>query len=216
MDGVHDLGGMDGFGPVSIERDEPVFHHPWEGRVWAINATTVSRGLWNIDIGRFGIEQLSPQTYVTSTYYELWLARSVRLLLQYGLISEDELAAGRGGGARTTDTFTAEMTERVLARGSYVRTRATPARFAVGDTVRAVNMHPRLHTRLPRYVRGHVGVVETVHEPNVFPDSIVRGDGEDPQWLYTVRFDGRELWGDDAEPGTAVSVDAFEPYLEPA
>ena len=75
---------------------------------------------------------------------------------------------------------------------------------------------PAPHTRLPRYVRGHVGVVERVHQPNVFPDSMVRGEGEDPQWLYTVRFEGRELWGEDAEPGTAVSVDAFEPYLEPA
>lgn len=97
-----------------------------------------------------------------------------------------------------------------------MRTVEAPARFAPGDRVRARNIHPRSHTRLPRYVRGHVGVVELVHQPNVFPDSVVRGDGEDPQWLYTVRFEGGELWGDDAEPGTAISVDAFEPYLEPA
>ena len=92
----------------------------------------------------------------------------------------------------------------------------TEPRFQPGDRVRTRNIHPRSHTRLPRYVRGHVGVVELLHGVNVFPDSVVRGEGENPQWLYTVRFDGRELWGDDAEPGTNVSVDAFEPYLEPA
>lgn len=204
MDSVHDLGGTDGFGPIHVESDEPVFHERWESRVYAMNTAMAARGVWNIDIGRFAIETLPPQTYVTSSYYQLWLGKLERLLVQHA----DLLDKG--------STFTAGDVGRVLARGSYGRPAAAAARFAVGKSVRARNIHPRSHTRLPRYVRGHVGVVDRVYEPNVFPDSVVRGDGEQPQWLYTVRFTGRELWGDDAEPGNEVSVEAFEPYLEPA
>jgi nitrile hydratase len=104
--------------------------------------------------------------------------------------------------------------ERATRRGSYGRPVPAPARFRIGDRVRAKNIHPRTHTRLPRYVRGHIGVVERVHGAYVFPDSVVSGKGEDPQWLYTVRFEAQELWGADADPTIKVSVDAFEPYLE--
>ena len=204
MDGLHDLGGMDGYGPIRVETDEPRFHHAWEGRVYALNTAMSARGIWNIDIGRFGIESLPPQTYVNSSYYELWLAKLEALVSEY--------SAALGDGP----SFTPADVPRVLARGSCVRAPASAARYAVGDHVRTRNIHPHSHTRLPRYVRGHVGVIVRVHAPNVFPDSVVRGDGEDPQWLYTVAFDGRELWGDDAEAGTEVSVEAFEPYLEPA
>jgi nitrile hydratase len=204
MDGVHDLGGMDGYGPIHVEADEARFHHAWEGRVYALNTAMGARGIWNIDIGRFGIESLPPRKYVTSSYYELWLAKLEVLLAKY--------SAALGDGP----TFATADVPRVLARGSYVRAPAAAARYAVGDHVRTRNIHPKSHTRLPRYVRGHVGTIVRVHAPNVFPDSVVRGDGEDPQWLYTVAFDGRELWGEDAEAGTEVSVEAFEPYLEPA
>lgn len=203
MDGAHDLGGMDGFGPVRVELDEPVFHQPWEGRVYALNTAMGARGVWNIDIGRFSIETLPPQMYLTRSYYELWLAKLERLLVEYAAASS---AAG---------TFAVADVHRALARGSYVRKTTSAARFTTGDRVRARNIHPRSHTRLPRYVRGHIGVIEHVLQPNVFPDSVVRGSGEQPEWLYTVRFDGRELWGDDAESDTVVSVNAFEPYLEP-
>ncbi|BBY29702.1 nitrile hydratase subunit beta [Mycolicibacterium sediminis] len=204
MDGVHDLGGMDGFGAVHVEPDEPVFHQDWEGRVYALNTAMGARGVWNIDVGRFAIESLPPLTYVTSTYYELWLAKLERLLT--------ERAAVLGQGT----TFTVDDVGRVLTRGTYVRPATSTPRFATGDRVRARNLHPRGHTRLPRYVRGHVGVVQDVHRPNVFPDSVVRGDGEQPQWLYTVSFEGTELWGEDAEPDTTVAVNAFEPYLDQA
>lgn len=217
MDGVHDLGGVDGFGVVEAEHDEPVFHQPWEGKAFAMSMTMGARGLWNIDIGRYGIELLPPQFYLTSSYYERWYLRLENLLVEHGLVDRDEIANGHASStAPGNTTFTARDVERVLARGSFVRTATSAPLFEPGDRVRARNIHPRSHTRLPRYVRGHVGVIERVHEPNVFPDSMVRGTGEQPQWLYTVRFEGRELWGDDAEPGTAVSVDAFEPYLEPA
>jgi nitrile hydratase subunit beta len=219
MDGVHDLGGMDGFGSVEAEQDEPVFHQPWEGRVFALSMTMGARGVWNIDMGRFGIELLPPQVYLTTTYYERWFFRLENLAVEHGLVDRDEIANGHASGAgvaQGTATFTTHDVGRVFARGSFVRTAAAPPRFASGDRVKARNIHPHSHTRLPRYVRGHVGVVERVHQPNVFPDSTVRGEGEDPQWLYTVRFEGQELWGEDAEPGTAVSIDAFEPYLKPA
>lgn len=210
MDGAHDLGGMDGYGPIFVERDEPVFHARWEGRVYAMNTAMGARGVWNIDVGRFAIESLPPATYVTGSYYQLWLAKLEKLLDDFGLIGD------RDNSSDPDSAFTAADVPRVLARGSYTRPAASAPRFSPGEQVRARNIHPRLHTRLPRYTRGHVGVVEHVHAPNVFPDSIVRGDSEQPQWLYTVRFEGSELWGDDAEPGTEVSIDAFEPYLEPA
>ena len=215
MDGVHDMGGMHGFGPVRPAPAEPVFHHPWEGRVHAMSTAMGARGVWNIDVGRFGIEMLPPGVYLDSSYYERWFLRLQDVAVAYGVVTRDEIDAGSAAEpAAGAVTFTTDDVRRVLARGSYVRPATGAPMFTTGDRVRARNIHPRLHTRLPRYVRGHVGVVERVHEPNVFPDSVVRGDGEDPQWLYTVRFDGRELWGDDAESGIVVSVDAFEPYLD--
>jgi nitrile hydratase len=216
MDGVHDLGGMDGYGPVRAERDEPVFHHPWEGRVYALNTAMSARGVWNIDVGRFAIESLPPRVYTSSSYYELWLAKIETLVLQYHLAEADELERGHADVPGPEPRFTTADVAGVLARGSFVRGAESGPRFAAGDRVRARNIHPRSHTRLPRYVRNHVGVVERVHDPNVFPDSVVRDDGPQPQWLYTVRFDGEELWGDDAEPDMVVSVNAFEPYLESA
>ncbi|MEV3904357.1 nitrile hydratase subunit beta [Mycobacterium sp. NPDC050551] len=214
MDGVHDMGGMDGFGAVRPEPPGPVFTHEWQGRVFAMSMAMGARGVWNIDVGRFGIETLPPRVYHDSSYYERWFLRLVDVAMAYGLVDPDEVDGRRAAAATDATTFTVDDVARVLKRGNYVRPATRDPRFAPGDRVRARNIHPRSHTRLPRYVRGHVGVVERIHQPNVFPDSVVRGDGEDPQWLYTVRFEGRDLWGDDAEPGTAVSVDAFEPYLE--
>ena len=134
-----------------------------------------------------------------------------------GLIEDDEIAAGhalRPGKGLDRGKFTLADVERVMRRGSYGRPVPAPARFKIGDRVRAKNIHPKTHTRLPRYARGHVGVVERLHGAHVFPDSIVAGKGEDPQWLYTVRFDAQELWGADADPTVKVSIEAFEPYLE--
>jgi nitrile hydratase subunit beta len=133
------------------------------------------------------------------------------VLIQDELVNE---RSGRAGRDLTRGTFTTERVPTVLQRGSFTREPQGPPRFQPDQRVRARNIHPRSHTRLPRYARGRTGVVERLHGANVFPDSFVGGKGEDPQWLYTIRFDGRELWGDDAEPGTNVSIDAFEPYLE--
>lgn len=216
MNGVHDMGGMHGMGPVAPEADEPVFHHEWEGRVHAINLASPTRG--NIDAGRHRIELLPPADYLRMTYYEKWLARVELLLLAGGFVTEAELASGRAEPnapkstpVRPASTVTAAMT----APYSYARD-AGPATFSVGERVRARNLHPVGHTRLPRYVRGRVGVVERGHGAHVFPDSHAHGGGEDPRHLYTVRFAARELWGPEASARDSVSLDLWEPYLERA
>ncbi len=217
MNGVHDMGGMDGFGKVEPEPNEPVFHERWEGRVRAMSSALSALRVWTIDMSRYGIELLPPSVYLTSSYYERWFLRTVRLLTERGLIETDEIAAGhalRPGKGLSRGKFTLADVERVMRRGSYGRPAPEPARFKVGDRVRAKNIHPKTHTRLPRYARGHVGVVERLHGTHVFPDSVVAGKGEDPQWLYTVRFDAQELWGADADRTVKVSIEAFEPYLE--
>jgi len=219
MNGVHDMGGMDGFGKVEPELNEPVFHAPWEGRVMAMNRAMGATGVWNIDMGRFSREMLPPQVYLASTYYQKWFLGLRQMLLDRGLIDADEVASGhalRPGKPLKRGSFTVADVARVMTRGSFRRPAPSAARYKPGDRVRAKNIHPKTHTRLPRYVRGHVGVVERDHGCHVFPDSVASGQGENPQWLYTVRFESRELWGPDADPTVKISIDAFEPYLDPA
>jgi nitrile hydratase len=219
MNGVHDMGGMDGFGKVEPEPNEPVFHEPWEGRVMAMNRAMGATGVWNIDVGRFSREMLPAHVYLASSYYRKWFLGLEQMLLERGLVDADEIAAGhalRPGKPLKRGKFDVAAVDRVMTRGSFSRPAQAPARFKPGDRVRAKNIHPVSHTRLPRYVRGHVGVVERLHGSHVFPDTVVAGQGESPQWLYTVCFDSRELWGDDADPTVKISIDAFEPYLDPA
>jgi nitrile hydratase len=218
MNGVHDMGGMDGFGKVEPEPNEPVFHEAWEGRVMAMNRAMGATGMWNIDVGRFSREVLPPHVYLASSYYRKWFLGLEQMLRERGLVDADEIAAGhalRPGKPLKRGKFDVAAVDRVMTRGSFSRPAPAPARFKPGDRVRARNIHPVSHTRLPRYVRGHVGVVERLHGCHVFPDTVVSGQGESPQWLYTVCFDGRELWGADADPTVKISIDAFEPYLDP-
>ena len=216
MNGVHDLGGMHGFGPVVPEANEPPFHHEWEGRCLALNRVMGSAGLWNIDQGRAAIEELPPHRYLAMSYYERWALRLENLLLEYGLVDNDEIATRHSlrPGKRSTRKLLPDDVGHVLVRGEYARQAKAAARFAIGDRVRTRNSHPQTHTRLPRYARGRLGVVEHVRGCHVFPDSAAVGRGEDPQWLYTVVFEGRELWGEDSDPSVKVSIEAFEPYLK--
>ena len=135
----------------------------------------------------------------------------------YGLISADELAAGHAlhPAKPVQRKLLSEAVDKSLQRGTYYRSAQAPARFALGAKVRTKNINPASHTRLPRYARDRVGTVEATRGCHVFPDSVVLGKGDDPQWLYTVVFDGKELWGEQAAPGLKVSIEAFEPYLEP-
>jgi nitrile hydratase len=200
VNGGQDMGGMHGFGPVVAEADEPWFHADWERRVFALVLAMGAGGKWNIDAGRFAREDRPPGEYLDMTYYEIWLAGLERLL------------AERGHPDRA---LRAEEVAPMLAHGGpATRELDRPPRFAVGDRVRTRNTHPHTHTRLPRYARGKLGTVVTVHGAHVFPDSNAHFRGEDPQWLYTVRFSARELWGRDTPD--SVTIDAFEPYLSPA
>ena len=216
MNGVHDMGGMHGFGSVEPEANEPVFHGDWEGRVLALNRAMGYSRLWNIDMSRAAIEVLPPDVYLTRSYYEKWLLRLERLLLDRALVDADEMAAGHAlrPGKPLPRKLGAADVAAALTRGSYGRPPRAPARFKVGDQVRTRNINPATHTRLPRYARGRVGTIECVRGCHVFPDSVAIGQGENPQWLYTLRFEGRELWGENCDPNLKVSIEAFEPYLE--
>lgn len=218
MNGVHDLGGMQDFGPVEPEPNEPPFHSEWEARSLALNRAMSYAKVWTIDRSRAAIEELPPLDYLGMTYYEKWAARLEKLLLEYGLVDADEIAAGHSlrTGKPLPRKLAAADVSAALTRGSYSRPAQTASRFKVGDRVRTRNMHPETHTRLPRYARGRAGVIETVRGCHVFPDTVAIGQGENPQWLYTVRFEGRELWGESADPTLTVSIEAWEPYLEPA
>jgi nitrile hydratase subunit beta len=218
MNGVHDMGGMDGFGKVEPEPNEPVFHAAWEARVMAMNRAMGAAGVWNIDMSRSSREVLPPDVYLASSYYRKWFLGMEQMLLERGLVDADEVAGGHAlrPGKSLERTLTADHIAPVMTRGSFARPTSTAARFKPSDRVRAKNIHPLTHTRLPRYVRGRVGVVDRVHGSHVFPDASATGRGDDPQWLYTVAFAARDLWGDDADPTVQISIEAFEPYLEPA
>ena len=219
MNGGQDLGGVQGFGPVKPEPNEPVFHAEWEKRALALTLAMGMPGGWNIDMSRFARENRPPGEYLSMSYYEIWIAGLQKLMAERGLVSPQEVAAGHAIGEpkKVARVLSAADVAKVLYRGGPTeRETNTAARFAVGDRVRAKNMHPATHTRLPRYVRGHVGTIERVLGCHVFPDSNSLGAGEDPRWLYTVRFTGPELWGPGSDPTVAISVDAWEPYLEPA
>ena len=199
MNGPHDVGGPHGFGPVQPDPDEPVFHHGWEKRVLALHVAMGLAGSYNLDEWRNARESLPPAEFLAASYYETVLAAVEQLT-----------TSGPPPRPLAPDTVAD-----ALRRGRpSVRDAPRAARFSVGDSVRAKNMHPVTHTRLPRYTRGHTGVVTAVHGCHALPDSRAHGQGDDPQWLYTVRFTGTELWGPDADPTLTVSIDAFEPYLE--
>jgi nitrile hydratase subunit beta len=219
MNGVHDMGGMHGFGPIVREEDEPLFHAPWEGRVRAMVTLTRERGYYNIDAFRHGIERMTPAHYLRAPYFERWLASMEANLIEHGFLSGDELD-GR------TEHFRQHPEVTILHSGDVAPGREESdedshpqvpgSRFAIGDAVVTRNVHPYGHTRLPRYARGKRGMIERLHGAQIFPDTNAHGLGENPQPLYAVRFDARELWGESAEPRQTVSIDLWESYLEPA
>ena len=223
MNGVHDMGGLQCFGPVVAEADEPPFHAAWEKRALALTLAMGATGQWNIDLSRSARESLPAAVYLGSSYYEIWIRALEVLMLERGLVQQEELQSG-------AMTHAAAPVARVLGAGDVAATLAsgspterpahTPARFRVGDRVVACNLHPLGHTRLPRYVRGHGGTVVLVHGAHLFADTRARKPtppfDDTAHWLYTVVFDARELWGPQADAATQVSVDAWEPYLEAA
>lgn len=215
MNGIHDLGGMQGFGPVSDEPNEPAFHAPWEGRVLALQRAILFTRTWNLDEFRYSQECLPASEYLSVSYYHRWVLGLTRSAVEHGLVTERELETGRGEEAPRSVERTMAMAdvEAATVRPSFFRPQQQAPRFKTGDRVRTRNIHPTGHTRLPRYARDKEGWVESVHGCHAYPDAIVAGDLAASAWLYTVVFDGRQLWGDDADPQLSVSVEAFEPYL---
>jgi nitrile hydratase beta subunit len=213
MNGVHDMGGMHGFGPVEPEPNEPVFHAPWEGRLFAIRGQAGRFG-GNIDLRRSLIEQLPPARYLEATYYERWLDSTLSYCELLGLISARErVAIDRGHLEQDANRRRVEAAP-PPTHADYARHLDTAPLFSVGDAARARNIHPRGHTRLPRYARGKRGIVIADHGGFVFPDSNALMQGECPARLYTVRFTARELWGAGAHVADTVSLDLWEAYLE--
>jgi nitrile hydratase subunit beta len=208
-----------GFGAIAPEKDEPFFHADWERRAMGLTLCSGALGAWTLDESRHARESLHPADYYASSYYEIWAKGLTMLLTRHGFVSAADLAAGHAvdGAPKPKRVLKAADVAGAMARGGPCnRTVAQPAKFAAGGRVRTRNIHPQGHTRLPRYARGKLGVVEAVREGYVLPDSNAHGRGEAPEWVYTVVFDGRELWGEDAQAGLTVSIDAWESYLEPA
>jgi nitrile hydratase subunit beta len=219
MNGVHDMGGMHGMGPVQYEKNEPLFHASWEGRVFALDVAIDSRDKWTGDAERHQIELIPPAEYLRMSYYEKWLAALVELMVRSGLVTRVEIASGKAmeRSSKTSHVLTAAEVPATIASGAPA-SRNVPAapHFRAGQRVRARNMHPVGHTRLPRYVRGKLGTIERDHGVFVFPDTNAHFLGEKPQHVYSVRFAARQLWGEQAAPMDCVYVDLWDDYLESA
>ena len=225
MNGAHDLGGMHGYPDLGRERREPVFHHEWERRCFAITLGAGFLGRWNIDMSRRAREQMDPGEYLTTSYYEHWLHGLETLLVERGLLTREEIDARLAGGAGVPAAPTpgqpaalpACEVEAALRRGAPATVDVErPVRFQPGDRVRTANIHPTGHTRLPRYARGRRGAVRADRAVHVFPDAHATGGGKDPQRLYSVEFTARELWGEAASAVDTVCIDLWDSYLEPA
>ena len=218
MNGPQDLGGQMGFGPVAPEKDEPIFHAPWEKKALALTLAMGATREWNIDISRHARESLPPAQYLGSSYYEIWIAGLIKLMLAKGLVTEAEVSSGKMAvpAKKVAGKLLASNVTTALAKGGPSSRPDTVPRYKMGDKVRTRNMHPVTHTRLPRYLRGHQGEIVRLHGNHVFPDSNAQGKGEAPQALYTVRFAARDVWGEARHPKDTVSADLWESYLEPA
>jgi nitrile hydratase len=204
VDGIHDLGGMQGFGPVEIRRHEPVFHHQWEGRVFGLVALAVGASVFNGPMFRHAIERMEPAHYLASSYYEHWLTALATLLVESGMISREELA-------RRAGCF--PLSYGVLARND-VEPVSAAARFAVGDPVRVRDVQFAGHTRCPRYVRGRRGVVVRIDPAAPVPEIEAHFRQQVRESIYCVRFAASALWGADADRTAAVHVDLYDRYLE--
>ncbi|MEE9261592.1 MAG: nitrile hydratase subunit beta [Dehalococcoidia bacterium] len=224
MNGIHDMGGMHGFGPIEYEENEPVFHAVWEGRMYGLRRAIARYQITAPHGSRYVIESLDPAVYLTSSYYERWLLTTEKALIEKGLLTAEELDAKteffrehrEASLPRREDP---EELERILTATYYRqplhREVGVVPRFKVGDRVKARNINPMGHTRLPRYVRGKRGVIARYHGVHDFQDTVPEGFEAKPQPVYSVRFEGSELWGDVAEANQSLYIDMWESYMEP-
>jgi nitrile hydratase subunit beta len=217
VNSIHDLGGMHGFGAINAERNEPPFHEAWEGRAGGLLEVMTFPAGFTVDRFRYLRETLRPDLYLTQNYYEQWIYIAEQALLEAGMMSPEELARGKARGPKRDDAMHSGAVWGFLHdRTPSGRDLEETPRFAVGQRVRARNMQPTGHTRLPRYARGKTGSIVSHHGAHVLPDASAHGKGDMPQHLYTVRFAARELWGERANPRDSVHLDLWESYLEPA
>ncbi len=228
MNGIHDMGGLQGAGPIVPENDEPVFHAQWEKHVFAIQAATSGQGLYNIDEFRHAIERMNWIHYLESSYYEHWLTAMETLLGEKGIISREELEARVKQVKEHPEVIAnfppsdspsqlAERLEKIVRKGGSTKRETGKApRFKPGDKVAVRNIHPGGHTRLPRYIRGKRGTIEKTHGAFILPDTNAHGRGKNPEPVYAVRFDAREVWGAQAAVRDSIYLDLWESYLEPA
>ncbi|EXU76880.1 nitrile hydratase subunit beta [Erwinia mallotivora] len=217
MNGIHDLGGMHGMGPVITEENEPPFHYEWERRAFSLFASLYVGGHFNVDMFRHAIERMDPAHYLEESYYQHWMHAFETLLLEGGVITAEELSGAVKAQPAPAETpvLKQEMVQAVVTTGASARVDAQVAgRFQAGDRVRAKNINPCGHTRLPRYIRGKTGTVELDHGVFITPDTVAHGKGDHPQHVYSVSFSARELWGDNAPPKDTVRIDLWDDYLE--
>jgi nitrile hydratase subunit beta len=216
MNGVHDMGGMENMGTLVREKNEPVFHESWEGRVYALNRAAAAGGKWNLDASRYEIELIPPAEYLRMSYYERWHARLVGLLIKRRMVEHSEIDSGQPAqGSQKATPLLTPTDLLVMAPANPERPKAAAsARFSIGQQVRARNMHPAHHTRLPRYARGKQGTISHDHGIFVFPDTNAHSAGETPQHVYSVSFAARELWGIQASAHDSVHLDLWDNYLE--
>lgn len=220
MNSIHDLGGMDGFGNVEIEPNEPVFHHDWEGWTYSIFFAALGSGVFNLDEFRHSIERMPPDAYLEASYYERWLTGIERLLVEKEVVSRAEIDT-RMQALESGDSELPEPPDPGVFGDLAAGLKDTFAverdlddhAFEVGDTVRVRNFHPEGHTRAPRYARRAEGTIKHLWGAFLLPDAHAHG-GETAEPVYNVRFPGTELWGPDAPPDTAVHLDMWESYLD--
>ena len=217
MNGAHDMGGQQGMGPVEYEKDEPVFHAAWEGRTYALSRAMRAWGKWNLDADRHALEMMPPAEYLRMSYYERWAQRLATQVVAYGFVTPDELQSGKAApdSVKSSPALSLATSARWLSRGipSSHDPEVQP-QFKVSQRVRARNLEPSGHTRLPRYVRGKIGVIVRDHGVYLFPDSNAHFQGEKRQHVYSVRFAATELWGNVASPRDSVHLDLWDDYLE--
>jgi nitrile hydratase subunit beta len=215
MNGVHDMGGMQGFGPVVPQKNEPVFHEAWEGRLVAMRRAVAATGKLP-PLLRPAIESIPAADYLRLGYYEKWYLAVVELLVAGGLATREEIAAGKaaGGSVKSVPITPGAAAVLPFRLAKMLDKTAVKPGYSVGERVRARKINPAGHTRLPRYARGRTGVIEIDRGVQNFPDTSVYGRGDNPQHVYSVRFAARELWGEEASARDSVYLDLWESYLE--
>ncbi len=217
MNGVHDMGGMHCYGPVVPEENEPIFHAPWEGRIFGMMNLTLGLGFFIVDQVRHSIERMAPASYLSLSYYEKWLVGFTTLLQERGLVTAGELDGSTAAVplAEPVQAIPPEMVPAILKMVPPPQEVEVGAHFAVGDEVLVRNLNPPTHTRVAAYVRGKLGTIARDHGVYYLPDTAAHGQGEHLQHCYAARFSSKELWGEQGNDGEAIYFDLFDDYLDP-